>query len=459
MLFNTPIYFILLLITFLFLNFTKYKKFTLISSSIIFFLFTGYKDFTIFYVTLLLNWFIVNLSFDKKLKLFLLLCFNFLILFTFKYFLFFSSIFINLNNSDLFFISLPVGISFYVFQLVGYHIDLYKKKSIFLKNNFSEFIIFISFFPQLIAGPIMRADYLIPQIKRLINNKFNKKKLIIYGLMLIFMGLIKKIIFADNLSLIVDDIFFDIPKDFIIAWVGAFLFTFQIYFDFSGYSDIAIGSAYILGLRLIKNFNVPYFSISPSDFWKRWHISLSTWIRDYIYIPLGGSKRNLFLAFTILLIAMSLAGLWHGANFTFIIWGICWCFYIFLYRIINISNKNLIFLKWLTNFLIIVILWVIFRSDNINFAYNYLMMMLNFTNFYDTILLYTYNIYNLTLYIFIFLLLFSSHYFEKYFDNYKFILKLKSLNGIFINSIIIILIVILTILPNENPNPFIYFKF
>jgi alginate O-acetyltransferase complex protein AlgI len=458
-LFNTPIYFTLLLITFLFLEYTKHKKLTLIISSIIFFMFAGYKDFTIFYITLLINWLILNLNISKKFKLLLLIVFNLSLLFVFKYFLFFANFFFNFNSIDFIIISLPVGISFYIFQLIGLHIDSFKRKSFELKGNFSEFIIFISFFPQLIAGPIMRANYLIPQIKRLINNKLNKKKLIIYGLLLILMGLIKKIIFADNLSLIVDDIFFEIPSDFLIAWAGAFLFTFQIYFDFSGYSDIAIGSAYILGLRLIKNFNLPYFSISPSDFWRRWHISLSTWIRDYIYIPLGGSKKNIFTSLIILLITMGLAGLWHGANSTFIIWGILWSFYIFLFRLIKIEMNNYIFIKWLFNFIIITFLWVIFRSDNIFFANDYIMTMLNFSNFYEVIVEHLNNINYLLLYVFIMMLLFSTHFLERYFDNYKFILKLKTFNGFFLNSIIIILIFILTIMPSDNPNPFIYFKF
>ena len=239
MLFNTPVYLILLFTTFLFLNFSNYKKTILIISSIIFFIFAGNKDFLIFYITLLSNYFFILLNINQKIKLIFIIVFNISILFFFKYFNFFAGIIININDLKYLYFTLPVGISFYIFQLLGYHIDSYRNSKKFTKE-FSVFLIFISFFPQLIAGPIMRASQLIPQIKRLINSKKVKKKILVYGLLIILIGLIKKIILADNLSLIVDNIFNDLPKDYIIAWAGAFLFTFQIYFDFSGYSDIAI---------------------------------------------------------------------------------------------------------------------------------------------------------------------------------------------------------------------------
>ena len=458
MLFNTPIYLILLFTTFLFLNFSNYKKTILVISSIIFFIFAGNKDFLIFYITLLSNYFFILLNINQKIKLIFLIVFNISILFFFKYFNFFAGIILNINDLKYLYFTLPVGISFYIFQLLGYHIDSYRNSKKFTKE-FSVFLIFISFFPQLIAGPIMRASQLIPQIKRLINSKKVKKKILVYGLLIILIGLIKKIILADNLSLIVDNIFNDLPKDYIIAWAGAFLFTFQIYFDFSGYSDIAIGSAYILGLRLVKNFNTPYFSTSPSEFWQRWHISLSSWIRDYIYIPLGGSKKSLLISFYILLFTMILAGLWHGANYTFVVWGLCWALYIFIFRFFKDINKKFTSFFWILNFLIIMILWVIFRSDNLTYAYNYILIMLTFNVEISNFKQYFSNLNELFNYFFIIIFLFTTHYLEKHYDNIKYLLKIKRYNTIFYKTLLISSICIITILPNENPNPFIYFKF
>ena len=200
----------------------------------------------------------------------------------------------------------------------------------------------------------MRAKNLIPQIQKIIVTKKIKQKIVLYGFILISIGLIKKVLFADSLSLIVDDIFSTIPANAFIAWAGAFLFTFQIYLDFSGYSDIAIGSAYLLGIKLMQNFKTPYLSFNPRDFWKRWHISLSTWIRDYIYIPMGGSKNGIIESFIILVFAMTLAGVWHGANYTFILWGFIWGLYIFIYRVFLSKIIKIKQISWLLNFLIIM---------------------------------------------------------------------------------------------------------
>ncbi len=395
---------------------------------------------------------------NKKFKLLLVIVLNISILFIFKYFEFFISFFTDEKTKSVFLFSLPIGISFYIFQILAYHFDVYKKK-ITYANDYTIILVFISFFPQLIAGPIMRAKYLIPQLQNIIY-KNNKRKIIYsYGLLIILVGLIKKIIFADNLSILVDDIFIDLPADFIIAWCGAFLFSFQIYFDFSGYSDIAIGSAYILGIRLIKNFDTPYFSISPREFWTRWHISLSTWIRDYIYIPLGGSRKNILFSFFILLFTMILAGLWHGANVTFLLWGFLWGIYIYAFRFIYIPKSKLKVFFWFINFFIIMILWVIFRSENIYFAIEYIKIMFSITHLSDLYHLYFNFDKDFILYFFIFIILFFTHFLEKYLDNIKFLIKLKNYNNIFIITCLVSLITIITFFPSDNPNPFIYFRF
>lgn len=254
------------------------------------------------------------------------------ILFLFKYYDFFivnfvsafQSIGINLNINPLY-LMLPIGISFYIFQSLGYTIDVYNKK-ISPSKDLISFFAFISFFPQLLSGPIGRGNHLLPQ--------FLSKRIFIYteavdGLRQILWGLFKKIVIADNCAILVNGIFEnynDVPASTLL--LGAFFFTIQIYGDFSGYSDIAIGCAKLLGVQLGDNFNYPYFSRDIAEFWRKWHISLTTWFRDYVYIPLGGNRctkikviRNTFIVFLV-------SGLWHGANWTFIVWGgIMQCFF------------------------------------------------------------------------------------------------------------------------------------
>jgi alginate O-acetyltransferase complex protein AlgI len=215
-------------------------------------------------------------------------------------------------------IILPVGISFYTFQTLSYTIDVYKKKMQPTKD-FIAFAAFVSFFPQLVAGPIERASNLLPQILK--NRKFSYEQST-QGVRLILWGLLKKVVIADALAPSVNEIFlnFSLYSPLVLI-LGAFFFAFQIYCDFSGYSDIARGLSKLLGIELMENFNFPYFSRSIGEFWRRWHISLSTWFRDYIYIPIGGSRgtklKNIRNIFTIFLVS----GFWHGANWTFITWG------------------------------------------------------------------------------------------------------------------------------------------
>ncbi len=215
-------------------------------------------------------------------------------------------------------ILLPVGISFYTFQSMSYTIDVYSKK-LKAERSFIRFAFFVSFFPQLVAGPIVRARYFlhqIPETPRLSMKAFEA------SLFLIFTGLFKKMVLGDTLGDYADLAFSspDTTHAF-VAWLGLYAFTFQIYFDFSGYTDIAIGCARLLGFRLPPNFRRPYTATSFSEFWRRWHISLSFWLRDYLYKPLGGNRKGDIRAYANLMITMLLGGLWHGANWTFIIWG------------------------------------------------------------------------------------------------------------------------------------------
>jgi len=243
----------------------------------------------------------------------------------FKYYNFFLDNFVqafsffgNTLNTNSLNIILPVGISFYTFQTLSYSIDIYRKK---LKptNDFVAFAAFVSFFPQLVAGPIERATNLLPQFKKQRHFDYINA---VNGLKQILWGLFKKVVIADNCAVFVN-IIFESPDDFSgsTLLLGAVFFAFQIYGDFSGYSDIAIGTSKLFGFKLMQNFAFPYFSRDIAEFWRRWHISLSTWFRDYLYIPLGGSRgstlkqiRNVFIIFLV-------SGFWHGANWTFILWG------------------------------------------------------------------------------------------------------------------------------------------
>ena len=213
---------------------------------------------------------------------------------------------------------LPIGISFYTFQSMSYVIDVYRK-DIKPTKNLLEFATFVSFFPHLVAGPIMRPTTLLPQIQA--PRKFNIDQ-IYQGAYLIFWGLTKKVVVADNLAPIVNDLFGRWQTiDGGLALLAIYAFAFQIYCDFSGYTDAARGIAKCLGIELALNFKLPYFATSPQEFWNRWHISLSKWLQDYLYIPLGGSRGGLFNTYRNLMLTMIIGGLWHGASWTFVIWG------------------------------------------------------------------------------------------------------------------------------------------
>jgi alginate O-acetyltransferase complex protein AlgI len=284
-------------------------------------------------------------------------------------------------------IILPVGISFYTFQTLSYTIDVYKRKLTATKD-FIAFSAFVSFFPQLVAGPIERATHLLPQFYK--RRKFDYA-LAVDGMRQILWGLFKKIVIADNCAEFANQIFnnsADMNGSTLV--LGAIFFTFQIYGDFSGYSDIAIGTSRLFGFDLMQNFNFPYFSRDIAEFWRRWHISLSTWFRDYLYIPLGGSRggtwmkvRNTFLIFII-------SGFWHGANWTFIVWGALNAIYFLPLLLTNNNRNNLetvakgkLFpsLKELSfmllTFGLTVFAWIFFRADNIGHAISYISEILS----------------------------------------------------------------------------------
>ena len=313
------------------------------------------------------------------------------ILALFKYYDFFVTEFAQLFNLTtdglLLKVILPVGISFYTFQALSYSIDVYRGK-IEPTHDIIAFFAFISFFPQLVAGPIERATNLLPQ--------FLKKREFDYdtavdGMRQILWGLFKKIVVADNCAVYVNQVFADYTNQTgSTLLLAAIFFTFQIYGDFSGYSDIAIGTAKLFGIRLMRNFNVPYFSRDIAEFWRRWHISLTTWFRDYVYIPLGGSRvskakvvRNTFIIFLV-------SGFWHGANWTFIAWG---AFHAVLFLPLILAGKNRKYTnqvaegrilptlkeagQMLLTFFLVMIGWIVFRAQSIGQAWEYICGVFN----------------------------------------------------------------------------------
>ena len=258
-------------------------------------------------------------------------------------------------------ILLPVGISFYTFQSMSYTIDVYRKK-IRAEQSLLHFAFYISYFPQLIAGPIVRASDFLPQTK--IMPKLDRQALD-QALYRIFKGLFKKVVLADFLARYAD-LTFKTPGDVdsLTAWIGIYAFSLQIYFDFSGYTDIAIGCARLMGFKLPENFNAPYVAATFSDFWRRWHITLSTWLRDYLYFPLGGSRTNKKSGvYRNLLITMSLCGLWHGAAWPFALWGVMHGCILCLERFLGLNNKRSA--SWLHAFImfqLFTLSWLPFRA-------------------------------------------------------------------------------------------------
>ncbi|WP_158499300.1 MBOAT family O-acyltransferase [endosymbiont of Acanthamoeba sp. UWC8] len=267
---------------------------------------------------------------------------------------------------------LPVGISFYTFQSISYSIDIYKRKLLPTKNII-HFFTYLSLFPQLVAGPIVRATDLLPA---LLAPPKTSEFIRYTALKLVILGYFKKVFIADNIAPIVNQGFSNpyLETSFIYWWVIIILFAIQIYCDFSGYSDIASGLIKLIGYRFKANFNHPYLATSLRDFWKRWHISLSTWFQDYVYIPLGGSKVKESIIYRNIFLTMILSGMWHGASWNFIAWGMLHAFFLSLERVFNIPNKVHIFLPWpnlilrIITFSQILIGWVFFRAQTIGEA-------------------------------------------------------------------------------------------
>lgn len=320
----------------------------------------------------------------KKLIVILCVCCNAGILFFFKYCLFFlktittivtfSGISLAPPSID---ILLPIGISFYTFKTISYIIDVYREH-IVPEKNLILFALYVSFFPSLLAGPIDRATTLLPQFRK--HHRFSVHAMTL-GAQLIWWGLFKKVVIADRLGIYVDSIFNNVVHhtgpSFVVA---AYFYTIQIYCDFSGYTDIARGIAALFGVHLMQNFNLPYFATTITDFWRRWHITLSTWFRDYLYIPLGGNRKGSIRTYCNLLITMAVCGLWHGASWTFILWGVLHgCMLCVSRATLALRNKiyghlrlpaqAITVLRTVITFNTVCFLWIFFRANTISDAF------------------------------------------------------------------------------------------
>lgn len=361
-------------------------------------------------------------------------------------------------------IVLPVGISFYTFQSISYVVDVYRRE-IEPEKNYAHYLLFLLFFPQLVAGPIVTAKLFLPQIQ----NFWNRERLSFgFAFFLILLGLFKKMILADHLAL---------PSDFsfnhteqlnpMSLWIGLFAYSLQIYCDFSGYTDIAQGSALLFGFRLPENFRMPYLSAGFSEFWTRWHISLSSWLKSYLYIPLGGNRNGSFFTYRNIMIVMLLGGLWHGASWNFVLWGAGHGFFLILERKFSFLPQfsspfglkfGIVFRVGFT-FLIVTLLWIFFRSPDFSTSLCYLQGL--FSKNGDFSLPYSFQMY----FIYSCLVIGFGHFFGiKYFNSNEQMLfgVEKSLNSpikMLVFGIFSAISLVLLVLYSANSLPFVYFVF
>lgn len=305
----------------------------------------------------------------------------------FKYYNFFIN---NIHTGFLFFgkplnlpllkMALPIGLSFHTFQALSYTIEVYRKKQA-AERNFVVYALYVMFYPQLVAGPIERPQNVLPQLKEFRPYNWDNLK---EGLARMLWGFFKKVVIADRLAMVVERTFGHTSESSSIAlFTGTVFYSFQIYCDFSGYSDIAIGAAKVMNIRLMENFKQPYLSRNLSEFWTRWHISLSSWFRDYLYIPLGGNRSGSARRKLNIMIVFLLSGLWHGANWTFIIWGLLHGLFVLLLtsKISSVTDGKLGIkgvMQILINFILVTFLWIFFRAENLHAAWVYIKSIFSF---------------------------------------------------------------------------------
>ena len=494
MIFNTidfVVFFIFILVSIIFIKNRKFQHILLLVGSYFFFYYTSNYLILLLLFSTILDFYAgkyissAKNIISKKFLLIISLVGNLGLLGFFKYSDFAILQFNVLGNhfdlaSDipLLDLTLPIGISFYTFQTISYTVDIYRGQ-LTPSKTFKEFALFVSFFPQLVAGPIVRAKDFLPQLRDKISSSNNKslKQILItnqnlkLGITMMMMGFFKKVFFADNIAPFVDEIFVNpIGLDSLTIILATIAFGIQIYADFSGYSDIAIGAALILGFKLPINFNKPYFAISPSDFWKRWHISLSTWLRDYLYIPLGGNKKSHSRTYLNLLTVMILGGLWHGASWNFIAWGLLHGLYLAIHKLISnrfpsLKNNHFFNTKigkvisiFVTQYFVFLA-WIAFRVNDVDHMLyameKYILIDFQFNEFLLTLSSHKFPVFLIGL----FLLLHYISYRKTKQSEITFSSFISNISLKYWISVLTILTTLILLFISGDSEAFIYFKF
>ncbi len=458
---------------------TKYKNGTALIWSLLFYMWGAPQFVFVLLASVAADFFLakkINVSAQPQRKWYFLISilFNVGLLFYFKYANFF------VDNANVLLekigmtavhwtkLALPIGISFFTFQKISYVVDVYQNKHQPLKK-ISDFALYIMLFPQLIAGPIVRYGEIKEQLEDRSNNDDLDHKL--NGLFRFTIGLSKKMLIANQMAELADSIF-ALPLETLTtgqSWLGALAYSFQIYFDFSGYSDMAIGLGLMMGFRFPENFNAPYISQSITEFWRRWHITLSNWMRDYLYIPLGGNRVGTFRLYSNLCIVFLISGFWHGAAWTFIAWGAFHGFFLVLDRLflLQILKKIGKPLSVLFTFIITLVGWVIFRADTMPQAVDYIFRMFEATNInwgisvekgiYPWFIEYRFKFILMAAALFSFFPIFG--FMEKWMNT--FLQTNKDTQIVIIKAIItlVLLAICMTEVISTGVNPFIYYRF
>jgi alginate O-acetyltransferase complex protein AlgI len=422
----------------------------LLLASFVFYFWGEQEYIFVILVSIILNFlFGIWISSFERRKLFLGIgiFLNLLLIFYFKYTNFFLLQLTNTFSTN-YNIHLPLGISFFTFQGISYLFDIYRK-DIYADKNLIRFSFYISFFPQLIAGPIVRYSEVFQSLNKL---KANHKE-IISGLTLFTLGLGKKVIIANNLGIYADEVF---STDFkilgsAVTWLGILSYSFQIYFDFSGYSDMARGLGKMFGLDFPVNFNYPYSSLSIQEFWRRWHITLSSWFRDYLYIPLGGNRVGYIRQIINLFLVFLLCGFWHGASWNFVIWGVYHGFFLMIERtkIQIYSNRLYAILRFFLTFSIINIGWVFFRANTLTDSIGYIRLLFGENGFLFPQVFSIFDFKWLIGIILSGLCAFEWRFHSKLFEN-KLLFSILVIFVFFVSTFILVA---------NNYNPFIYYRF
>lgn len=437
----------------------KFRNIILLMFSVLFYFYGEPKYILLMLIEVLISY-VVGLLIDKYKSKNILIIGIFIHVLLFGIFKYFNFVIINVNNLfhsnlNLLNVVLPIGISFYTFQIISYEIDVYNKK-VNVQNNILKYFLYVFLFPQLIAGPIVRYQ----DVNNEIDNRNVTFEMFANGLRRFIIGLSKKVIIANNLGELCN-IYLNLgDKSVLFTWIFAISYMLQIYFDFSGYSDIAIGLGKMLGFNFPENFNYPYMAKSITDFWRRWHMTLSSWFRDYVYIPLGGNKKGVLKQIRNILIVWSLTGLWHGASWNFIVWGLYFGILLILEKFIlkkYFSNVPK-FIKGIYTLFLVMISFVIFQGDNLSNDFNIIkgLFGLNGELFINNVTLYYLKGYVL----FIVLGVIGSTNYVK-----NLVIKISNGKGKKIINILepiyllILLIIVTMYLIDSSYNPFLYFRF